>query len=149
VSVDVEWQHSQQAGKKVTMTIDPSSPQPPAGQPQYLPTPEERSWGLLAHLSGLMTLLLIGGLSFIGPLVVWLVKKDQSPFIADQAKEALNFQIAATIAVYVSALSILVCVGIVLLPLVIIGAIVYSIIAAVEANKGVYYRYPYTFRFIS
>jgi len=131
------------------MTSDASSTQPPAGQPQYLPTPEERSWGLLAHLSGLLTLLLIGGLSFIGPLVVWLVKKDQSPFIADQAKEALNFQIAATIAIYVSALSILVCVGVVLLPVVIIGAIVYSIIAAVEANKGVYYRYPYTVRFIS
>jgi uncharacterized Tic20 family protein len=131
------------------MTIDPSNPPPPAGQPQYIPTPEERSWGLLAHLSGLITLLLVGGLSFIGPLVVWLIKKDQSPFIADQAKEALNFQIAATIAVYVSALSILVCVGFVLLPVVIIGAIVYSIIAAVEANKGVYYRYPYTFRFIS
>ena len=131
------------------MTTDASSPQPTAGQPQYLPTPEERSWGLLAHLSGLMTLLLIGGLSFIGPLVVWLVKKDQSPFIADQAKEALNFQITATIGVYLSALSILVCVGIVLLPVVIIGAIVYSIIAAAEANKGVYYRYPYTVRFIS
>src|SRR5256885_12716616 len=120
------------------MSIDVNSPQPTASQPQYVPTPEERSWGLLAHLSGLITVLLVGGLSFIGPLVVWLIKKDQSPFIADQAKEALNFQIAATISVYVSAISVLVCVGIVLLPLVIIGAIVYSIIAAMEANKGVY-----------
>ncbi len=131
------------------MSTDVNSPQPAAAQPQYIPTPEERSWGMLAHLSGLITLLLVGGLSFIGPLVVWLIKKDRSPFVADQAKEALNFQIAATIAVYVSALSIFLCVGIVLLPLVIIGAVVYAILAAVEANKGVYYRYPYTFRFIS
>src|SRR5437764_15460654 len=125
------------------MTTDPNSPQPAAARPQYVPTPEERSWGLLAHLSALIASLL-GGLTFIGPLVVWLIKKDQSPFVADQAKEALNFQIAATIAVYVSAVSILACVGIVLLPLVIIGAIVSSVLAAVEGMRGVRYRFPYT-----
>ena len=103
---------------------------------------------MLAHLSGLIAMLL-GGLSFLGPLIVWLVKKDQSPFVADQAKEALNFQIAATIAIYVSALSVLICVGLILVPVVVIGAIIYSIIGAMEANKGVAYRYPYTFRFIS
>ena len=120
----------------------------PAGIPTYVPTPDERSWGMLAHLSGLIAMLL-GGLSFLGPLIVWLIKKDQSPFVADQAKEALNFQIAATIAIYVSALSIIVCVGVILCPVVVVGAIVYSIIGAVEANKGTYYRYPYTFRFIT
>src|SRR5690348_3604879 len=123
-------------------------PQPPTSLPTFTPTPEERSWGMLAHLSGLIAMLL-GGLSFLGPLIVWLVKKDQSPFVADQAKEALNFQIAATIAIYIAAFSILICVGFVLVPVVVIGAIVYSIIEGIEANKGVTYRYPYTFRFIS
>ena len=92
---------------------------------------------------------LLGGLSFLGPLLVWLIKKDQSPFVADQAKEALNFQISVTIALLISAVTIFVCVGLILLPVVFIASVVFSIIAAMEANKGVYYRYPYTVRFIS
>lgn len=120
---------------------------PPPDKPPYLPTQDERTWGLLAHLSGLIASLL-GGLSFLGPLVVWLIKKDQSPFVADQAKEALNFQIATTIAIWISVASLWVCIGFVLLPVVAIAALVYSIIAAMEANKGVYYRYPYTVRLI-
>ena len=120
---------------------------PPPEIPAYAPTQDDKTWGLIAHLSGLMALLL-GGLTFLGPLIVWLIKKDQSPFVADQAKEALNFQIAATIATWVSGASIMICVGMVLLPVVLIGAIVYAIIAGMEANKGVYYRYPYTIRLI-
>jgi len=130
------------------MSTEINSPPPTSGQPQYVPTPEERSWGLLAHLSGLIAALL-GGLSFLGPLLVWLIKKDQSPFVADQAKEALNFQISVTIALLISAVTIFVCVGLILLPVVFIASVVFSIIAAMEANKGVYYRYPYTVRFIS
>ena len=112
-------------------------------KPQYVPTPDERTWGLLAHLSPLLGSLV--GLPFLGPLVVWLIKKDESPFIADQAKESLNFQIAVLIAVLICTAT---CVGIIVLPVVIVGALVYEILAAVEANKGVYYRYPYTLRLI-
>jgi len=117
-------------------------------QPQPVPTPEERSWGLLAHISGLIASWL-GGMAFLGPLIVWILKKDQSPFVADQAKEALNFQIAVTIALWVSiALIWVFCIGLIPLAIVGIGSIVFSIIAAIEANKGVYYRYPYTLRLI-
>ena len=116
---------------------------PPPDKPQYVPTPDERTWGLLAHLSSLIASLV--GLMFVGPLVVWLVKKDQSPFVEDQAKEALNFQIAVLIAIAVCGLT---CIGIVLIPVVAIAALVYSVLAAVEANKGVYYRYPYSIRLI-
>ena len=121
---------------------------PPPEKPPYVPTEDERMWGLIAHLSGLLASLL-GGLSFLGPLIVWLVKKDQSPFVADQAKEALNFQIAVFIALLISGIATLACVGFILLPVVIIGSIVYAVIGAMEANKGVYYRYPYTFRLIN
>ena len=119
------------------MSIDPKNVniQPPPEKPPYVPTEEERTWALIAHLSGLLASLL-GGFSFLGPLIVWLVKK------------ALNFQIAVFLALVVSAVLILACVGAVLLPVVGIGSLVYSIIAALEANKGVYYRYPYTIRFI-
>jgi hypothetical protein len=124
-----------------------TSPVPPPEKPPYVPTEDERMWGLIAHLSGLIASLL-GGLSFLGPLIVWLIKKDQSPFVGDQAKEALNFQIAVFIALLVSGVLTLACVGFILLPVVIIGSLIYSIIGALEANKGVYYRYPYTIRLI-
>jgi len=113
-----------------------------------VPTAEERQWALVAHLSGLVASAL-GGFAFLGPLVVWLVKKDQSAFVADQAKEALNFQIAVTIALLVSfGIAIVTCVGVILFPIVGIGSLLFSILAAVEANKGVYYRYPYSIRLI-
>ena len=118
-------------------------------KPPEQPSAEERQWALIAHLSGLIASAL-GGLAFLGPLIIWLIKKDQSPFVADQAKEALNFQIAVTIALLVSgAIALATCIGVILLPIVGIAALVYSIIAAMEANKGVYYRYPYTIRLIN
>ncbi len=128
-------------------TIPESQALPP--KPDGLPTPEERQWALLAHLSGLIASML-GGLAFVGPLIVWLIKKDQSAFIADQAKEALNFQIAVTIALLVSfAIGAATCVGFLLVPVVGVGSLVFAIIAAMEANKGVAYRYPYTIRLIN
>lgn len=105
---------------------------------------DDRTWGMLAHLSGLIAGAL-GGMSFLGPLLIWLIKKDQSSFVADQAKEALNFQLSALIAAIVCAVTII---GLPLAMVVAIGALIYSIIAGIEANKGVYYRYPYTFRMI-
>lgn len=120
-------------------------PMPPAG---YAPTSEDRNWAVVAHLSGLAASAL-GGFAFLGPLVVWLIKKDQSPFVADQAKEALNFQIAVTIALLVSvAIAMATCVGAVLIPVVGIGSLVFAVIAAVESSKGAYYRYPYSIRLI-
>ncbi|HJS06274.1 MAG TPA: DUF4870 domain-containing protein [Pirellulales bacterium] len=122
-----------------------ASPPKPAGDP----TADERQWALIAHLSGLIASA-VGGMAFLGPLIVWLVKKDQSVFVADQAKEALNFQIAVTIAIIVTGvIGFLTCVGFLLLPVIGIGSLVFSIIAAMEANKGVAYRYPYTIRLIN
>src|SRR5688572_2727623 len=125
-----------------------ASPVPPPEKPSYVPTEDERMWALIAHLSGLIASML-GGFTFLGPLIVWLIKKDQSPFVADQAKEALNFQIAVFIAVLVSvAIAMATCVGAVLIPVVGIGSLVFAVIAAVESSKGAYYRYPYSIRLI-
>src|SRR3954452_6334720 len=118
---------------------------PPPQAPEYMATPDERNWGMLAHLSSLIALWL-GGVGFLGPLLVWLIKKDQSPFVADQGKEALNFQIAVLIINMTCAIT---CVGLILVPVIFVGAIVFSILAGIEANKGVYSRYPYTFRLIA
>ena len=130
------------------MSTIPEAQAPPP-KPDGAPTADDRQWALLAHLSGLIASML-GGLSFLGPLIIWLVKKDQSAFVADQAKEALNFQIAVTIALLVSiAIGAATCVGFLLVPIVGIGSLVFAIIAAMEANKGVAYRYPYTIRLIN
>jgi hypothetical protein len=112
-------------------------------------------WGMLCHLSALAGLL-IPTANIIGPLVVWLVKKDEMPLVDDQGKEALNFQISLTIyllvAAAISGILIMVVIGIVLLPLVIVGfpifGTVMAIIAALKANQGEAYRYPFCIRFI-
>ena len=97
---------------------------------------DERMWAMFAHLSPFV------GLSIFGPLIIWMIKKDESAFVDDQGKEALNFHLSALIAVLATAVT---CIG----PFIVsIIAMVYHIMAAVEANKGVCYRYPYTLRLI-
>ena len=110
-------------------------------------TKDDRTWALLAHLAGLAGYVIPFG-NIFGPLLVWLLKKDQSWFIDDQGKEAVNFQISLTIYVILAIISIIIVVGIFLTPLVAVGGLVFMIIAAIKANEGVRYRYPLTLRFI-
>ena len=117
-------------------------------------TQEQKTWGMIAHLSALIGFLIPFG-NVLGPLVVWLIKKDTMPFVDDQGKEALNFNI--TVAIVVAGLMI---VGTVLLVILIgflfyllaavigVAALVFMIIAGLKANEGVSYRYPYIFRLI-
>ena len=107
-------------------------------------TDEEKTWAMFAHMSYLLTFVI--GVSCIAPLIIWIVKKDSSEFIEDQAKEALNFQLSALIAALVLSAT---CVGVVLLPVVVVGGVVYGIIGGMAANRGEVYRYPYTFRMIN
>jgi hypothetical protein len=113
----------------------------------YAPTKEERSMAMLCHLLGL-----IGGLippaNIIAPLIIWLVKKDQMPFVNDQGKEALNFQISMTIYFIISFILMFVLIGLVLIPVLGILWLVFGIVATIKANEGVAYRYPLTIRLI-
>ncbi len=111
-------------------------------------TKEQRTWGMLAHLSAIAGFFLPFG-NIIGPLVVWLIKKDEMMFVNDQGKEALNFQISVSIYAIVSAFSIFLIIGFLLLPAVMIFSLVMTIIACVKANEGEYYRYPLCIRFIA
>lgn len=106
------------------------------------PAQEQTVWAVLAHLS-------IFVLAVIGPLAVYLVFKDTSPFTRQHAAEALNFQITVTIAAIVSGILVVLLVGLLLLPAVILFAVVMSIVAAVAAGNRQPYRYPLTFRFVS
>jgi uncharacterized Tic20 family protein len=84
----------------------------------------------------------------IGPLVIWLLKKEIDPFVDDQGKEALNFQISITIIGIVCALLIFVGIGLILLVLLGLFWLIFTIIATIKANSGVAYRYPFTIRLI-
>ena len=102
---------------------------------------DSRVMGMLCHLLGLFT-------CFIGPLIIWLIKKDEDPFVDNQGKEALNFQITVGIAFIVSGLLAFVCVGVFLGIAVGIADLVFCIVAAAKANSGQAYRYPVSIRFI-
>ena len=110
-------------------------------------TPDERNWAVFAHLAAFAGLLFPFG-NVLGPLVVWLIKKDQYPFVEDQAKEAMNFQITVTLIAILGWLLSFVLIGVLILIPLAIYAFVMTIIAAVRANRGERYRYPYTLRLI-
>jgi uncharacterized protein len=111
-------------------------------------TKDARTWALICHLAGLAGFTGIPFANVIGPLVVWLIKKDQSWFVNDQGKEAVNFQISLTIYIIIAAILAFLLIGIPLLFVLGIGGLILIIIAAVKANEGVVYRYPLTIRFI-
>nr|WP_223224480.1 DUF4870 domain-containing protein [Stenotrophomonas sp. CC120223-11] len=104
---------------------------------------DQRTMALAAHLLGIFT-------GFIGALIIWLINKDDAgkAFVTDQAKEALNFQITVTIAMVISIILMIVIIGGILAPIVGVINLVFCIIAAVKANNGEAYRYPFTLRLI-
>ncbi|HDS1512103.1 DUF4870 domain-containing protein [Stenotrophomonas maltophilia] len=104
---------------------------------------DQRTMALAAHLLGIFT-------GFIGALIIWLINKDDTSkaFVTDQAKEALNFQITITIAMLICIVLMIVIIGGILAPIVGILNLVFCIIAAVKANNGEAYRYPFALRLI-
>lgn len=102
---------------------------------------------MFAHLSALFGLVVPLG-SVIGPLVMWLIKKDTMPFVNDQGKEALNFNITMLIAAIVCWILVFILVGFLLLPILVIFWLVFVVIATIKANEGVLYRYPFALRLV-
>jgi uncharacterized protein len=107
-------------------------------QPSYTPTSEEKTAGMLAHLLTVIS-------SFLAPLIIYLIKKDESEFVAAHAKESLNFQITVFLISFVLLITII---GILLLWLVGIITLVLVIVAALKASEGKLYRYPFCIRLI-
>ncbi len=103
----------------------------------------ERQWGTLTHLSGLVAAFTLVGIA--APIILWLVKKDESPYIDDHGKEATNFQLSMLL--YTVVLGAVTC-GVAAVPLM-IANIICCIIASVAANRGEFYRYPICIRFLS
>ncbi len=114
-----------------------------------MPDDNARQWGMLSHLLGL-AIGLLTGLGFIGPLIVLLTKKEEHPFIEDQANESLNFQISLLIYYLVAgAITAVTCgLGFPLLFVPYLMQLILGIIATVKSNQGEAYRYPATIRLI-
>jgi uncharacterized protein len=109
--------------------------------PSYTPSGDEKTMALLAHVLTFVA-------PFIAPLIIYLVKKDQSEFVADHAKESLNFQITVIIAVLICIPLSIILIGIPILIVIGIGSLVWRIIATIKASEGKLYKYPFTIRLI-
>lgn len=107
-----------------------------------VPSSDEKNIATVTHLAGTIFL-------FIPALIVWILKKDDSAYIADQAKEALNFQITVAIAMFAANILIWILVGLALIPIIWIANIILSILAAIATSKGETYRYPVCLRLIN
>lgn len=105
------------------------------------PTQDEKTLAILTHLSGIF-------FSIIVPLIVWLTSKETKPWLADQAKEALNFQITVLIGYIISSALMIILVGFITFMIVWALSIILSIIAAVRVSQGVDFRYPMTVRLV-
>mgnify|MGYP001570407945 CR=1 FL=1 len=121
------------------MTDDPSTP--PGGGSPLAPTQDERNLAMLGHLLAIV-------LGFLGPLIIWLIKKDSSEFVDDQGKEALNFNILMLIAYGICGVLTCVAIGVLLLPVVWIVNILFAVLGGVAAARGNRYRYPFNWRLV-
>jgi uncharacterized protein len=114
----------------------------PAPPPTPVRDADGKIWAVFAHLSFFL------GLPFILPLIIYLVKRDDSSYVAENAREALNFHITVLLASIVSMILFLVIIGVFLFFAVAIASFILSIIAAIRASEGGVYHYPCTLRLI-
>jgi uncharacterized Tic20 family protein len=111
------------------------------------PTPEERNWGMLAHLSAFAGLLLPLG-NILGPLLIWLTRRERSAFVADQAKEALNFNISVLLGAALCIALVFVFIGILLGVALFVYWLAMTIVAGIKSAEGIAYRYPFSLRLV-
>ena len=104
---------------------------------------DQKTMGMLAHVLGIF-------FCFVGPLVIWLMNKDKpdAAFVNDQAKEAVNFQITLAIGYLVSGVLMIILIGVFLYMALVLVNVILGIMAALKANEGVEYRYPFALRLI-
>lgn len=118
-----------------TPTLPPSSPPPFASQ-------DDKTLGIVMHV------LCLVGFPLIGPLIVWLIKKDQSAYLDQQGRELLNFQLTYLLYGFLAFLLCFVFIGMLLLPVILVATFVLTIIGIVKAAEGTVYRFPLTIRLL-
>lgn len=108
---------------------------------------EQRTWAMLCHLSALAGFIIPMG-SIIGPLIVWLVKKEEMPLVAEHGLKSLNFQITMLIAYVICFILMFVVIGVILLPLLAIFSFIMVVVGAIKANDGKPFSYPLSLNLI-
>ena len=121
---------------------------PPVGGATPAVFSNVRTWNILCHASALLGVFFHFPGHLLGPLIVWLAKRDDSPEIDAHGKESLNFQISMLIYNVIAAVFCLVLIGFVFLAVLWVLNALFVIIAAIQASEGKFFRYPMTIRFI-
>lgn len=124
------------------MTTPPSQPAYYAPQPASMSPSDEKLWATLVHVGGIF-------FGFLPALIGYLVLKDRGPFVRAHTATALNFQLTMLIASIVGGVLTIIVVGFFILFAVWALTIIFSIIAAVKANQGQWYKYPLSIPFVS
>lgn len=106
------------------------------------PSNDDKNIATITHIGGTV-------FSFVPALIVWILKKDENPYIEDQAKEALNFQITMVLAYMLAGVLSWILIGLIFFPVIWVLNIVFCIIAAISTSKGETYRYPFALRLIN
>lgn len=125
--------------------MEASATSGPEATATVMPNAEERQWAMICHISAmLLYCTAIGG--FIAPLVIWLLKREGMPFVDDQGKETLNFQITILLALMGAGILMIVIIGFPIFFGLLLFHFIVTIIAAVKSSEGVLYRYPFCWR---
>ena len=141
-------------GQQPGESMPPFSPQAPrysgaqpSNQPALMSPADQRTWSIATHLSAFLAAFV--ALSFLGPLIMYIIFKDRGAFIRHQSAEALNFQLTMWIGLLISFPLMLVGVGFLTAGAIALAMLVCHILGAVAASDGRDYRYPFTIRFVS
>jgi uncharacterized protein len=128
---------------------DPPDAEPPEPSSAGPRKKDDRTWAMFCHLSTFSVYIGIPFGNIIGPLVIWLIKRDEFPLVNVHGRESLNFQISFTLYTAAALFLCLVFIGFLVLPVIVILDFVFVILATLKANQGETYRYPLTIRFVS
>ena len=128
--------------------METTSPLPPPAPANVSTIANQRTWAAFIHASALLGVFIHFPGHLLAPLILWLVKRDDSPELDAHGKEAVNFQISMLIYNAIAAVFCLVLVGFFFLAVLWVLNAVFVIIAAIQASDGKFYRYPMTIRFI-
>ncbi len=109
---------------------------------------DERMWAMLSHISAFAFFVFPAFGNILGPLIIWLIKKEEYPFVDEQGKEALNFQISITIYSLAAALLSIILIGIPILIALFFFDFIMVVVAAIKANDGFHYKYPLSIQLI-
>lgn len=121
----------------------------PSEKVDYEIDSEDRTWGILVHASGYVGLVMPIVGNTIVPLIIWLIKKEESEFVDANGKNAVNFQISWSIYLILAGFSVVILIGFVLLPLVALGWFVLTAVASINTSNDQVYTYPLTIRFVT